>query len=141
MRCFYDSIDVKILLSKVGFIIQDARFLTLVELLIKAHKPGISTGSCLSPALSNIYLADFDREIEDNSVFFSRYVDDMLVAPVSSIELIKAKLAEVGLEINTDKSKPVNAAEGFKFLGFDIKRDVERTLDTAIQNGDFALAE
>jgi hypothetical protein len=74
-------------------------------------------------------------------VFFSRYVDDMLVAPVNNIKLIKTKLAEVGLTINCDKSKQVSAAEGFKYLGFDIKRDIERTIDTALQNGEFAVAE
>lgn len=141
IRHFYDSIDVKILLRKIEHVIRDARFLTLVELMINAHSPGISTGSCLSPALSNLYLADFDREIEGNSIYFSRYVDDMLVAPASNIELITIKLAEVGLEVNTDKSKPVNAADGFKYLGFDIKRNIERAIDSAIQNSDFALAE
>ena len=65
----------------------------------------------------------------------------MLVAPVSNIELIKAKLAEVGLEINAEKSKPVKAADGFRYLGFDIKRGIEQTIDTALHNGDFALAE
>jgi hypothetical protein len=141
IRHFYDSIDGKILFRKIELTVMDVKLLSLVELLINAHSPGISTGSCLSPTLSNLYLSDFDREIEDKSVFFSRYVDDMLVAPVSNIELIKAKLAEVGLEINTDKSRAVNAAEGFRYLGFDIKRDIERTIDTAIQNGNFALAE
>jgi hypothetical protein len=141
IRSFYDSINGKLLLRKIELVVTDVKLLSLLGLLINAHSPGISTGSCLSPTLSNLYLADFDHEIEDNSVFFSRYVDDMLVAPVGNIELIKAKLAEIGLEINTDKSKPVNAADGFKYLGFDIKRDIERTIDTALQSGDFALAD
>jgi hypothetical protein len=141
IRHFYDSIDTKLLLHKVGLAIRDVRFLSLVELLLNAHRPGISTGSCLSPVLSNLYLAEFDREIESNSVFFARYVDDMLVAPVGNIELIGEKLAEVGLEINMEKSIAVNAEDGFRYLGFDIKREVERKIDSAIQNGNFALAE
>jgi hypothetical protein len=48
----------------------------------------------------------------------------MLVAPSGNIELVKAKLADIGLEINSDKSKLVNATEGFKYLGFDIKRNI-----------------
>jgi len=141
IRRFYDSIDGKLLLKKVELIIDDTQLLALVELVINSHSPGISTGSCLSPVLSNVYLADFDREIEASSVFFSRYVDDMLVAPTYNIELIREKLAELGLEINEDKSRTVSAADGFRYLGFDIKRDTERVIDTALQNGDFALAE
>ena len=137
IKRFYDSIDPEILLGKIALIVADTKLFELIELLIKDHSPGISTGSCLSPALSNLYLADFDRKIEENSVYYARYVDDMLVAPVSNISLVKKELAEVDLEINSEKSKIVNAADGFRYLGFDIKRDV----DIAIQNGDFAQAE
>jgi retron-type reverse transcriptase len=137
IRHFYDSIDGKILFNKIALMFDDADLLALIELLINAHSPGLSAGSCLSPALSNLYLADFDREVEANSLFYARYVDDMLVAPTSNIELIKDKLAEVGLEIHPEKSETVNAAEGFKFLGFDIKHDI----DMAIQTGNFELAQ
>ena len=141
IRHFYDSIDCKTLLRKIELIIEDKRLLFLMEMLLNAHNPGISTGSCLSPALSNLYLSDFDFEIEHKSVFFSRYVDDMLVAPANNIELIRTKLAEIGLDINLEKSTSVNVLDGFKYLGFDIKRDKEGTIDTALQNGDFATAE
>jgi retron-type reverse transcriptase len=134
---FYDSIDNDILFAKLKAILIDARFLSLVELLIYSHSPGVSTGSCLSPVLSNLYLADFDNKIENNSVFFARYVDDMLVSPCENLRLITDKLYDVGLEINPKKSEAVNAIEGFTFLGFDIKT----TIDTALTNGDFALAE
>jgi len=137
IKRFYDTIDEKILLDKVALVIADVKLIALFKLLIDSHTPGISTGSCLSPALSNLYLADFDDKIEKNSVFYSRYVDDILVAPVTNTELIKEKLAEVNLDINSEKSKTVNASDGFRYLGFDIKRDIDR----AIQNSDFALAE
>lgn len=109
----------------------------LVEQVLATHNPGISTGSCLSPVLSNLYLSDFDKFMQKNSKFYARYVDDMLIAPIQNVELANNKLSEIGLEINLEKSKPVNAQEGFKYLGFDIKQ----TVDTAIQNGNFVLAE
>ena len=137
IKRFYDSINVNILFSKIENHVADTRLLELFKLLLDAHKSGLSTGSCLSPALSNLYLDEFDRYMEKNSVFYSRYVDDMLVAPVSNLPLIEGELAEVSLGINREKSKPVNAAEGFRYLGFDIKRDIE----LAIQNNDFSLAE
>ena len=137
IKRFYDSVDNRMMLNKVATVFDDPGLLELIELLIYAHSPGLSTGSCLSPALSNLFLADFDRSIEANSVFYARYVDDMLVAPVSNIKLIEEKLAEEGLEINQDKSKPVHAGEGFRYLGFDIKCCVEE----AIVKGDYVAAE
>jgi len=137
IRRFYDSIDKKRLLHKIQQLIGDKKFLRLVEQLLNIHSPGISTGSCLSPTLSNLYLADFDRTMQQNSQFYARYVDDILIAPVKNVELVSDKLSEIGLEINPNKSKTVNAEEGFRYLGFDIKQ----TVDSAIQDGDFALAE
>ena len=137
IRHFYDSIDCEKLFSKVTLLFSDEKLLGLMKQLIDAHNPGISTGSCLSPILSNLYLADFDRDIETNSVFYARYVDDMLVSPASNVAIIKDRLAEEGLEINTEKSMPVNAGEGFRYLGFDIKRDI----DGAIMSGNFSLAD
>ena len=133
---FYDRVDIQTLRRKIESIIDDARLSNLISLLLENHTPGISTGSCISPVLANLYLSDADRIIEKSSIFYSRYVDDMLVAPVNNIRLIKNSLAEIGLEINADKSKAVNAADGFIYLGFDIKREV----DAAIINGNFALA-
>ena len=136
IKRFYDSIDINILLGKLSHAFSDAKLMELIELLLDAHSPGLSTGSCLSPALSNYYLMDFDYYIHNNSVFYSRYVDDMLVAPVSINEVVGEKLSEVSLEINNAKSGAVDAAEGFRYLGFDIKSDI----DKAIHNGNFSLA-
>jgi retron-type reverse transcriptase len=133
IKRFYDSIDNELLVRKLRSLFRVGKFLSLAVTLVNAHRPGISTGSCLSPALSNLYLADFDGELERRSEFYARYVDDMLIAPAENIALTAERLAEVGLEVNTDKSKPVNATDGFTFLGFDIKAAV----DAAILEGDF----
>jgi len=137
IKRFYDSIDTDILLQKISQIIGDKKFLHLVEKLLSAHTPGISTGSCLSPTVSNLYLAEFDNFAQRNSQFYARYVDDILVAPANNINILGDKLSEIGLNINFEKSKTVNVYDGFKYLGFDIKH----TVDTAIQRGNFALAE
>ena len=136
IKRFYDSIDKNILLNKLTLAFNDTQLLGLIRLLLDAHNPGISTGSCLSPALSNFYLADFDYHMSNNSVFYARYVDDMLIAPVTNNGMVCEKLAEVHLMINDEKSSNVNAGVGFKYLGFDIKNDI----DTAIHSGNFALA-
>ena len=133
---FYDSIDIQILRRKIELLINDARFINLVNILLGTHRPGISTGSCLSPVLANLYLSDTDRIIEKSSAFYSRYVDDMLVAPADNINLIESNLANIGLEINAEKSKTVSVTDGFTYLGFDIQQAV----DNAILSGNFALA-
>ena len=137
IKRFYDSINLGILLRKLHELIDDDEFVSLAIMLINTHNPGISTGSCLSPALSNLYLNDFDNELYESTEFYSRYVDDMLIAPARSMTLVSDKLSEVGLEVNMDKCKTVNADDGFQFLGFDVRS----TLETAISKGDFSLAE
>jgi RNA-directed DNA polymerase len=134
---FYESINCNILIQKLDEAIGDKQLLALIKQFLVLHSCGVSTGSCLSPVLTNLYLADFDRRMDDNSTFYLRYVDDMIVSPVENKARICEALAELKLEINMDKSKEVDAAEGFRYLGFDIKH----TIDEAIQNGNFALAE
>jgi hypothetical protein len=140
IKRFYDSIDKNLLFKNITVMFSDKELLNLFELLIWTHgadEAGISTGSSLSPALSNLYLSDVDYSVEEQSAFYARYVDDMLVAPTTNISLVQEKLLEVGLEINREKSIEVNSEEGFRYLGFDIKSDI----DTAIQKGNFDLAE
>jgi len=134
---FYDSIDRALLMRKLRARIGDAKFLQLIMFFLNLHNTGVSTGSCLSPALTNLYLADFDNVIDTKSTFYSRYVDDILVAPVEAKDCISEELKEVNLTVNTKKSEDVDAVEGFRYLGFDVKHDI----DDAILNGDFARAE
>jgi len=137
IKRFYDNIDASLMYEKLKSIFDDTNLLDLFWLIINTHRPGLSTGSCLSPALSNLYLNEFDDHVENNTLFYSRYVDDMLVAPTTSLPIIEAKLSEVDLVINKDKTIEVEAGEGFRYLGFDIKHDIE----SAIYNNNFSLAE
>ena len=137
IKSFYGSISKEILLKQISSIFDDEKMFDLMQNILASHCPGISTGSCLSPALSNLYLEGFDRTMEKESVFYARYVDDILVSPIKNIDLAAELLFDLHLDINPGKSKYVNASEGFRYLGFDIKRDI----DAALQKGDFALAE
>jgi len=129
IKRFYESIEHRLLLQRLEKIIPDLRFLRLVHLLMQNHPMGISTGSCLSPVLSNVFLLDFDYKLDRGAGFYSRYVDDILIAPndnrgmISVIDDTHSALRELRLEANLEKSKIVNADEGFQYLGFDIKRN------------------
>lgn len=144
IKKFYESIDKNILMDKVRNIAGDKKFVELIDLLLVQHKSGISTGSCLSPVLSNLYLLDFDSRIENRSIFYSRYVDDIIVAPEPADTMesiicdIDKTLADLRLRINGEKSEIVNANSGFKYLGFDIKGNI---VDKLISEKNYALAE
>jgi retron-type reverse transcriptase len=147
---FYDSIDIALLMRRLGELISDSRFLELTELVLNfyARRKGISTGSCLSPALSNLYLAKFDKTVQANSAFYARYADDMLIAPKrgetisDTVSLIDDELGKVGLSANTDKSAIVNADDGFRYLGFNIaEKNRKKILDNALTLGNFSLAQ
>lgn len=123
VRRFYERINKTALLRIIERFIGDARFVALVKLLLNAHAVGLSTGSCLSPALSNLYLSDFDDAMSKSALFYSRYVDDILISPPTNkiVSLISENLAGVHLELNAEKSATVNAFDGFRYLGFDVK--------------------
>ena len=143
---FYESIRVREILRQIAVLINDFRFVSLVEKLVLSHSPGLSTGSALSPVLSNVYLSDFDENRQLSTGFYSRYVDDMLLAPSSekSMDTVitdtSEELAKIGLCLNMDKSQIVNYEKGFTYLGFDIKAK-NKLVDDLILQGDFASAD
>lgn len=98
------------------------------------HK-GLPRGLSFSPALSEIYLQDFDRKVRhiDGVYFFKRYVDDIvLLANPNKITIencwkaIKEVSGSLGLDIHEDDDKVVLAllntdrveATKFKYLGY-----------------------
>lgn len=142
IKKFYESIDIKRLVENIRLLIPDPRFIKLVELLLSVHKGGISTGSCLSPVLSNVFLADFDINMVNCSGGYIRYVDDAILLPEfenGMNELINdtgKNLEDIGLSVNQDKSRIVDVHEGFKYLGFDI-RQRHKDMESCIKNRDF----
>jgi hypothetical protein len=143
---FYESVDNLEMLRIIAKIAGEGRFTNLVKKMLDIHGSGLSTGSALSPVLSNLYLADFDANRRINTCFYSRYVDDMLLAPLpgaSMDDLIRGtseELKKIGLCLNEAKSSVVDACEGFRYLGFDI-RVRQKQMEEYIAQGDFGAAE
>lgn len=144
---FFQSVSRQRLLDKIKDRISDEKFLNLLRTVMMNHRAGISTGSCLSPILSNIYLEDFDLRMMENSDFYLRYVDDMLISGSNSneefMEYIRDHLRKERLFINHKKTMPVDPHKGFQYLGFDVKVDakVHNDLDALIESGDFGKAQ
>lgn len=85
---------------------------------------GIWQGSCIAPILSNIYLKDFDYEMERKTPFFVRYSDDMLAMTQSErdamelLHFVKNYMKEYGLALNEEKTVLTTAEQGIDFLGY-----------------------
>ena len=101
----------------------------------KSNTKGTPQGGVISPLLANIYMNLLDRIINDPEGYFSkrgitmiRYADDFILMSkhISKevIDKVHDYLDRMGLIINTDKSKMVNAKEeAFDFLGFTFRYD------------------
>ena len=145
IKKFYESIPRQLLINKIEQITDDKRFLSLIKKVIWNHNPGISTGSALSPVLSNIFMTDFDYRMSKKLNFYIRYVDDILLSPKTEKSLsdiiigTNQELEKIGLVINNEKSNVVEADTGFKYLGFDIKN--HNKIDKLIQNNNLSELE
>jgi RNA-directed DNA polymerase len=118
------------------------------KLLFKP-KRGTPQGGILSPLLANIYLNEFDqywlehwgsvgayqrsRQLKQGKatcVLF-RYADDFILSAKGTRDQVERIMDEVNkfaaeqlkLNFSTDKTRIVSIDEGFKFLGFQIKRE------------------
>jgi len=92
---------------------------------------GVAQGSPLSPLIANIYLADFDLEMNSDGITCLRYIDDFLLLGATLSDVDKAfnrslkVLRKIGLEAydpRTDKAKASRGAtqKGFDFLGCNV---------------------
>jgi RNA-directed DNA polymerase len=88
---------------------------------------GVAQGNSLSPLLGNLFLYEFDLELNKRSdVRCIRYIDDFIIlAPSKEIaENTFAKavhmLEKLGMSVSGDKTHRAAIEEGFEFLGIDL---------------------
>ena len=105
-----------------------------VQLITKSTRTkGIPQGTALSATLANIYMLDFDQEVQDfmdsDSVhgFYQRYSDDLIIVvprekQEEAIKRLRTLVAEkVNLEIHPDKTKVYHFQEKEgKFKGYEV---------------------
>jgi RNA-directed DNA polymerase len=113
---------------------------------IEENPTGTPQGGILSPLLSNIALHGLENHLKDfaenldpkdpfpktrkrQNVGLVRYADDFIITHKNLLILQELKtetgrwLKNIGLEFNEDKTRIINAFEGFDFLGFHIKNN------------------
>jgi RNA-directed DNA polymerase len=149
LRAYFDNVQHYLLLKKVAQRIQDDDVMRLLKMILKATgKKGVPQGGVISPVLSNLYLNEVDKMLEKaiqttrrepyTHVQYARFADDMVILIDShphwdwlakAVEKrLREELAKLKVEINEEKSKIVDLANGgsFTFLGFEYRRILGR---------------
>jgi len=138
LRDFFGSVQHERLIDMIAEKVSDGRILKLIRKMLKAGymeqgirhltQEGTPQGSVISPLLSNIYLNQFDHEMESRGYRLTRFADDWVVLCRTRGEAIKALeearevLKSLGLTIHPEKTKITNINKGFEFLGYKLKR-------------------
>lgn len=134
IRGYFNNIRQDILMNLLRRRISDPRVLKLIESwlkagvmedgeYIKADGLGTPQGGVISPLLANIYLHSFDKMFMLSGIpgTLVRYADDLVILVWRNgkqiLEKVRQMLSRLGLELHRDKTRVVNAAKGFDFLG------------------------
>jgi len=144
LGAYFDNVRHHILLGKVARRVDDPQVMALLKMMLKATgKRGVAQGGVISPLLSNIYLNEVDRMLErakevtrsgrNTRLEYARFADDLVILVDGYYRRdwllgavgrrLRQELAELDVEINEEKSRVVEVAEGeaFGFLGFDFR--------------------
>ena len=138
---YFDTLNHELLMNLLRKQIQDARVIRLIKKYLKSGvmengivyrtEEGSPQGGPLSPLLANIYLNEFDQEMERRGVPVVRYADDIVVFARSKraaerlLESSRKYLENnLKLTLNLEKSKAISIySRKFKFLGFAIGKN------------------
>lgn len=159
---FFDSLDHRLLLDRLGAVVRDDGFVRLVELWLRmgtvdarGHwrdvESGVGQGSVISPLLANFYLHPFDEYMVAKGAGLVRYADDFVLlcgdrADAESALLSATTFLEdtLALRLNPNPLPITSVEAGFSFLGLTFQGQ-QRRLDQAKVNKKmsmlYALAE
>jgi RNA-directed DNA polymerase len=145
LRSYFDNVRHDRLLAKVAKRVDDDDVMHLLKIMLKANgRCGVPQGGVVSPLLSNIYLNEVDRMLEQvkearrygkyTAIEYARFADDLVILIdahprhdwlLPAVEKrLREELAALQVEVNEDKSRIVDLSRGesFGYLGFDFRR-------------------
>jgi RNA-directed DNA polymerase len=146
LASYFDTVRHDILLKKVAERVNDAQVMRLLRRILKASgKRGVPQGGVISPLLSNLYLNEVDKMLERAKevtrqgrytyIEYARFADDLVILvdgyrsqwnwlAQAAYRRLLEELAKLDVELNRDKTRWVDLAQGesFSFLGFDFRR-------------------
>lgn len=131
---YFDTVNHDKLISILRKEVNDSLTLHLIRSFLKAGVmenglisssiKGVPQGGPLSPVLSNIYLNEFDKELEQRGLNFVRYADDVVIlvkSEMSANRVIKSITSwlerKLFLKVSATKTKVVRPNDS-NFLGF-----------------------
>ena len=131
---YFDTVNHSRLIQILSQTIKDGRVISLIHKYLNAgvivkHKfeettKGVPQGGPLSPLLSNIYLNEFDKEMERRGNRFVRYADDCVILFKSKRSAMRVKETvtryleeKLFVKVNQEKTKVAYITD-IKFLGF-----------------------
>ena len=140
IKGFFDHIDHEKMIFLVMRRIADPYVIKLIREWLRAGivyegetvypSEGTPQGGVISPLLANVYLNEMDtlwsKKVDANDARMIRYADDITILtknkPEKYMDLSKRILNLLKLELNMDKSRITDVAEGFDFLGIHYQR-------------------
>lgn len=131
---FFDKVNHDKLIQILREQVNDSTTLNLIRKYLragvmengleKATKTGVPQGGPLSVILSNIYLDELDKELEQRGLRFTRYADDVLIFTRSEMSANRVMKSisdwlerKLFLKVNATKTKVVRPTRS-KYLGF-----------------------
>jgi RNA-directed DNA polymerase len=136
---FFGTLSHSTLVDLVAERVADGKVLRLLRQFLEAGvlrdgqvEPtltGVPQGGVASPLLSNVYLHVFDEKMAAACFALTRYGDDWVITCTTRREAERALTSaravlegELGLRVHPEKTRIVNVAQGFEFLGYKIKQ-------------------
>jgi len=143
LRACFDSLPHNGLISAVSRRISDPWILRMIrrwlkvgileEGKVRSAVAGTPQGGVVSPLIANAYLHALDEEWEAKmrGAKLVRYCDDYVILcrgnPQPWYERMKRIIEGLGLALNAEKTRIVDAAEGFNFLGMHFRLKPNRS--------------
>lgn len=134
---FFDNIALRKLYAILSAVIREQDVLELIRRCcevpelkkdgaLSLKRRGLYQGLGIAPVLSNIYLMNFDYEMEQRCRVYVRYSDDIIVLDESKEKLeeirkyMMTKLEILDLNLNEKKTEIHSVQDGTAFLGYQL---------------------
>lgn len=152
IRTYFESIPHERLIARLEAHVDDTALVDLIWLWLESYSltgRGVAQGSPISPLLANLYLDAVDERIEAEGVRLVRFADDFVLlcrspgAAEQALVRMRDLLAAEGLDLHPEKTRIVDFAKGFRFLGHLFVRSLvvkEVEIDETPAEADLAAA-
>lgn len=135
---FFDNVNQDILMILVHKVIKDPDTESIIRRILQSGvmvegnfeetRVGTPQGGNLSPLLANIYLNEFDKELESRGLRFTRYADDCIICVRSEAAANRVMKSvtnwlekHLRVKVNVTKTK-VCRPNQMKYLGFGFRK-------------------